>query len=435
MPFTVTMPKLSPTMETGVIAKWHKQEGDKVDSGDVLLEITTDKATVEHNALDEGFVRKILIQEGESAIINQPIAVFSADEKESIEGYEPEGTAPKKVEKEPKEEDPSLESKEPQKEVQTEKKGAAFSQPSFVPEPPLDRYTFPFPLNGVEGKIPASPLAKKIAKEKNLDLSTIKGSGPRGRIMSEDLDLAQTSSVTGFGQHITPKEPPGSYEEVAMSPVQQVVAERLQASKTFIPHFYLDQNINVSNLIQIRKELGSQKIKVSYNDFVVRAVALALKEHPKVNSGFNSSNQKLIRFKTIDISIAVSLEEGLITPILRYVDYKNLGQISLEIKQLAKKAREGTLAMDEFKGGSFTISNLGMYGITNVKPVINPPQAAILGVGGIEEIPLAKDGKIKIGHRMVLTLAADHRAVNGEDGARFLKTLKELLENPAILLI
>lgn len=434
MPFTVTMPKLSPTMETGVIAKWHKQEGDKVDAGDLLLEITTDKATVEHNALDEGFIRKILIQEGESATINQPIAVFTADEKESIEGFEPEGQASKKTEEESKEE-PSEESKEPQKEAQPQKKGAAFTQPSFVPEPPLERYTFPFPLNVVEGKIPASPLAKKIAKEKNLDLSTIKGSGPRGRIMSEDLDLAQTSSVTGFGQHVTPKEPPGSYEEVEMSPVQQVVADRLQASKTFIPHFYLDQNINVSNLIQIRKELGSQNIKVSYNDFVVRAVALALKEHPKVNSGFNSSNQKLIRFKTIDISIAVSLEEGLITPILRYVDYKNLGQISLEIKQLAKKAREGTLAMDEFKGGSFTISNLGMYGITNVKPVINPPQAAILGVGGIEEIPLAKDGKMKIGHRMVLTLAADHRAVNGEDGARFLKTLKELLENPAILLI
>ncbi|MCH9633381.1 MAG: Dihydrolipoyllysine-residue acetyltransferase component of pyruvate dehydrogenase complex [Chlamydiae bacterium] len=421
-------------MEQGVIAKWHKKEGDKIESGDLILEITTDKATVEHNALDEGWIKKILVQENESATINQPIAILTADEGESIEGFEVNTPAPQAdkasgVEEKPKE-DPS--SKKEKQEVQ---KSQSFNQPVFVPEPPLEKYSFPFPLTQREGKIPASPLAKKIAKERNLDLSSIKGSGPRGRIMSEDLDLAQNASVANFAQQSVPKELAGSYEEVAMSPVQQVVASRLQASKTFIPHFYLDQKIEVSNMVQTRRELSSQNIKVSYNDFVVRATALALREHPKVNSGFNSANQTLIRFKTVDISIAVSLEEGLITPILRYADYKNLGQLSTEIKKLAKKAREGTLAMEEFKGGSFTISNLGMYGITSLKPVINPPQAAILGVGGMEEILRLDEGQVKKGLQMTLTLAADHRAVNGEDGAKFLKTLKELLENPALLLI
>jgi pyruvate dehydrogenase E2 component (dihydrolipoamide acetyltransferase) len=253
--------------------------------------------------------------------------------------------------------------------------------------------------------------------------------------MSEDLDFAQPKAVAGFGQPQLPSIPSGSYEEVPMSGVQQIVASRLQASKTFIPHFYLKQNVLVSSLIRIRKELQSQNVKVSYNDFVLRATALALREHPRINSGINSVNQTLIRFKTIDISVAVSLEEGLITPIIRFADYKNLGQISMEVKQLAKKARDGKLAMEEFKGGSFTISNLGMFGTTEVLPIINPPQAAILGVGGMQEIALIEDGQVRAGHQMTLTLAADHRAINGEDGAKFLKTLKDLLENPAILLV
>lgn len=433
MPFSVTMPKLSPTMETGIIAKWHKSEGDRVDAGDLLLEITTDKATVEHNALDEGWLKKILIPEGQNATINQAIAVFTAEENESIEGYSPEGTAPKKEEAAP--EESSKEESAPAPETKVESASTtSFSQPAFEPVPPLDHYNLPASV--IEGKIPASPFAKKIAKEKNLDLSTVKGSGPGGRIMSEDLDFAMAKAPAQFGQTTqVPTEPSGSYEEVPMSPVQQVVANRLQASKTFIPHFYLSQNVLVSSLIRIREELKNQNIKVSYNDFVIRAVALALREHPKVNSGLNSVNQTLIRFKTVDISIAVSLEEGLITPIIRYADYKNLAQISMEVKRLAKKARDGKLAMEEFQGGSFTISNLGMYGTTEVKPIINPPQAAILGVGGMQEIAFVEKGQIKTGHQMTLNLAADHRAINGEDGAKFLKTLKELLENPAVLLV
>lgn len=417
-------------MEQGVIAKWHKKEGDKVEAGDVLLEITTDKATVEHNALDEGFLRKILIQEGSSGNVNEPMAIFTEDESEGIDGFEVK-KAPPKVE------ETSTEAS-PEKESETKKdegNKVSFSQPSFIPEPPVENYQFPFSSNKSFGKVLATPLAKKIAKDKNLDLSSVKGSGPGGRVMSEDLSLAQEKSLASFSHGELPNIAPGTYEEHPMSPVQAVVASRLQASKTFIPHFYLTQKIEVTNLIRVRTELKNQNIKVSFNDFVLRATALALKEHPKINSGFNSQNQTIIRFKTIDIAIAVSLEEGLITPIVRFADYKNLGQISLEVKELAKKARDNSLKMEEFKGGSFTISNLGMYGTTSILPVINPPQAAILGVGGMESVPKIENGELVEGQVMTLTLAADHRAINGEDGALFLRTLKGLLENPSVLLI
>ena len=422
-------------MENGVIAKWHKVEGDKVESGDLLLEITTDKATVEHNALDEGFLRKIIVQEGQSAAINQGIAVFTETEDESIEGYQPEGLAPAAPEKEASAEQDSSESEKTAPTKTVAQPTSTMAQPAFEPEPPIEDYDSPFATFPKEGKVLASPLAKKIAKEKGLDLKSIKGSGPRGRIMKDDLEFAQSSGASSFGLKSLPEFAPGSYEEEPLSAVQEVVGARLQASKSFIPHFYINQNVDAGPIMRVRSELKAQGIKVSFNDFVVRASALALKEHPKINSGFNSVKQSLIRFKTVDISIAVSLEEGLITPIVRYADYKNLGQISSEVKYLAKRAREGKLAMEEFKGGSFTISNLGMYGVTDLKPVINPPQAAILGVGGLQEVPRMKEGQWVLGHQMTLTLAADHRAVNGEDGAKFMKTLKELLENPSILLI
>lgn len=421
-------------MEQGVIAKWHKKEGEKVEAGDVLLEITTDKATVEHNALDEGFLRKILVSEGNSAIVNQAVAIFTVEAAESIEGYHPEGIdGSKKVKasEAPVEKASKKEEKISSPAIAT----TSFAQPTFIPEPPLENYRFPYHLGELPGKVLASPLAKKLAKESNLDLSSIKGSGPGGRVMSEDLKLAQQKSLASFGQGELPTQAAGSFEEEKMSPIQTVVAARLQAAKTFIPHFYLNQDVEATAMMCVRAELKNQNIKVSFNDFVIRASALALKKHPKINSGFNSQNQTIIRFKTIDISIAVSLEEGLITPIIRFADYKNLGQISQEVKDLAQKARDQKLAMEEFKGGSFTISNLGMFGTTSVLPVINPPQAAILGVGGISAFPKIENGELVEGQKMTLTLAADHRAINGEEGARFLKTLKDLLENPSVLLI
>lgn len=235
MPFTLTMPKLSPTMEEGTITKWRKKEGEQVKAGDVLFEVATDKATVEHNALDAGWLRKILIKEGESAIVNQAVAIFTEEKNESIEGYKPEGIEPKmsgspKPSEETKEEKPS---EKPREAVR-----GGLQEPAFVPEPPLTQYTFKSPVEELSGRIVASPLAKKLAKERGIDLSTVKGSGPSGRIMERDLDMAQPSALVTFGRREAPAIVPGTYEEIPLSPMRKVIGQRLQESKTFVPHFY-----------------------------------------------------------------------------------------------------------------------------------------------------------------------------------------------------
>ncbi len=435
MPFTLTMPKLSPTMEEGTIAKWRKKEGDFVKAGEALIEVATDKATVEHNALDEGWLRKILIKEGESAVVNQAIAVFTEKKEESIDGYQPEGITPKtaqpkSVETKKEEAIPSVTQPSAPVKVST-----GMQQPAFVPEPPLAHYTFSGPQGEISGRIFASPLAKKLARQKGIDLSTVKGTGPHGRIMSRDLELGQPSGPVTFGRRETPLVPPGTYEEVALTPMRKVIAQRLQESKTFIPHFYCTQEISVDKLVSLRSELSSAGLKLSYNDFVMRASALALREHPIVNSGFNTVTNSIIRFKTIDIAVAVSLPTGLITPIVRHADFKNLGQLSKEVGLLASRAREGKLKREEYVGGSFTVSNLGMYGISEFVAIINPPQAAILAVGGIEEKPVVKEGQIVVGKTMRFTLSADHRVLDGTDAAKFLKTLQKYLESPSLLLL
>ncbi len=438
MPFTFTMPKLSPTMEIGVIAKWHKKEGDHIDAGEVVLEVTTDKATVEHSALDEGWLKKILVSEGEEAKVNQPIAIFTTENNESIEGYEPvgiqlEGEKPIVEEKAVEQSDTSQ-----AKEVETPSKTKAtgsMNQPAFEPTEPLKDYTFEFPGEQISKRIAASPLAKKLAKERHLDITTVKGSGPGGRVVSQDLEKAQSSGIVSFSRREVPQLPPGSYEEIPLSPVQKIVGERLQAAKALIPHFYVTQEIDADPLIKVREELKNLNVKLSFNDFIMKACALALKIHPNINSGFNTVNNTGIHFKTIDIAVAVSLDEGLITPIVRHADFKNIGEIAVEVKSLAKRARDGKLAMQEFQGGSFTVSNAGMYGITELFPVINPPQSAILGVGGIKEVARVKGSVVVPGNQISLVLAADHRSVNGAAGADFLRTLKSFLENPSGLLL
>lgn len=415
-------------MESGTIVKWHKKEGDLVEPGDLLIEVATDKATVEHNALDGGYLRKILAKEGDDVVVNQAIAVFTEKKDEDIKNYKPEGLEEKAAPEE------IQEKKEKLKPSQAEKT-APMTTAAFVPEQPLENYTFNAPTEELHGKLKASPLAKKLAKEKGLDLTTVKGTGPGGRIVKEDLDRAQKSGLAVFGSRETPMLPPGSYEEEKLSPIRQVIAKRLQEAKTFIPHFYVQQNVDAIPLVQLREQLINQGIKTTFNDFVVRACALALRKHPEVNSGFNSVNHTIIRFKTIDIAVAVAIDEGLITPIIRHADYKNLGELSVEIRSLASKAKEGKLQMHEFKGGSFTVSNMGMYGINNFFPIINPPQAAIIAIGAIQEVPVVKDGQIVPGKVLALSLSADHRVVDGALASQFLKTVQELLENPAILLI
>lgn len=433
MPFTMTMPKLSPTMEEGIIAKWHRKEGDFVEAGAVVLEVTTDKATVEYEAVDEGYLRKILIAEGGSAMINEAIAVFTVEKEESIKGYQPEGVAPQQVAKAAEKVEAAQVKAEP-KVAAVAASGSAMIQPAFEPEPPLEQYEFSAPA-AVSGRVLASPLARKIAETQRLDLSSVKGSGPGGRIVKRDLERAQPAGPIAFGRHAIPCEMPGTYEEEAMTPMRKAIGRRLQQSKTFIPHFYVTQEVDASALVETRRQLQEYGVKVSYNDLIVRATALTLREKPALNSGFNSVADKIIHFKTIDIAIAVSIEGGLITPIVRHADYKNVGELGIEIKGLAKRAREGKLRPNEYQGGSFTISNLGMYGITDFMAVINPPQSSILAVGGIRECPVVRNGAVVPGHILKLSVACDHRVVDGSQAAEFLTTVKRFLENPAGLLV
>jgi pyruvate dehydrogenase E2 component (dihydrolipoamide acetyltransferase) len=421
------MPKLSPTMEVGTIVKWRKKEGDAVKPGEVLMEVATDKATVEHNAIDAGYLRKILVPEKGEAVVNQPLAIFTEKKDESIEGYMPEGTMPNVAPK--GEEKKEEESKPAAKPVPMTSSGLA--NPRFIPEPPLSDYQF---TSASESTF-ASPLARKLAKERNIDLTTVKGTGPNHRITSRDLDLGQPSGLVTFGRQETPTIAPGTYEEETLSPMRKVIGQRLQESKTFIPHFYVFQEVNAEPMVQLRTQLKNLGLSVSFNDFVIRACALTLRLHPVINSGYHSVNNTVIRFKTIDISVAVSVEGGLITPIIRHADFKNLGELGSEMKQLAKRARDGKLTREEYVGGSFTISNLGMFGITEFTAVINPPQAAILAVGGLNETPVVCDGTVVPGKMMRLVLSADHRVIDGAEAAKFMKDVQKLLENPGSLLL
>lgn len=313
------------------------------------------------------------------------------------------------------------------------KEAAPSLQPVFVPEPPLEEV--PSLSHPPRERLFATPLAKKLAKEQGLDLTTVKGTGPSGRITSHDLAKAQPQGLVAFGREEVPKEPAGSFEEIPLSPVRKIIAKRLQESKSFIPHFYVTQVIDAGPLFNLREELKQLDLKVTFNDLIIRATALALRKHPDVNTGFNSLNQTIVQFKTIDISIAVTVEAGLITPIIRHADYKNVGELSAEMRLLAEKARKGKLQEHEYKGGSFCISNLGMFGITEFAAVINPPQAAILAVGGIEERPVVKAGNVVAGKTLTLTLSVDHRVIDGALAAQFLKSLQHLLENPVALTI
>jgi pyruvate dehydrogenase E2 component (dihydrolipoamide acetyltransferase) len=422
-------------MESGTIAKWRVKEGDLVKEGDVLIEVATDKATVEFNAIDKGYLRKILVKEGSEVSVNQPIGIFTEDKEESIDGYQPkEISSPKKAETKDKADAHEAPVKQEEKPVEA---SAGMQQPAFQPEPALASYDFSVFLSSSkqQGGVFASPYAKRLAKEKGVDLTSIKGSGPHGRVMSRDLDKGQKEALISFGKQEIPHFIPGSFEEEKLSPIRKIIGKRLQESKTFIPHFYVTQEIDAGALAEVREQLKSQEIKISFNDFIVRAVALSLRQHPVINSGYNSVNGTIIRFQTVDISIAVSIEEGLITPIVRHADFKNLGQISSEIKDLAAKAKAGRLQREEYIGGSFTVSNLGMFGINDFIGVINPPQAAILCVGGLIEKPVVKAGSVIAGKTMSLTLCSDHRVIDGADAAKFLNTLKKLLENPSLLVM
>lgn len=414
IPFTLTMPKLSPTMERGVIAQWHKAEGEFVESGDLLVEIATDKATIEHCVLDAGWLRKRLVAEGEEAAVNQPIAIFTEAPSEAIEGYQPKPTGAMATAKE------------------------AGTQKSAAVTPVSNNAAAILPAATPQKRILASPLAKKLARELGLDLAILSGSGPGGRIMKKDLRLPQAAQAGGWLKESPQKEalpPVGAYEEIRLSPVRQVIAQRLQEAKATIPHFYVRQTIDAEPLMALREQLKSQTVNLTFNDMILKGCALALKKHPQINCGFNAAKNMLISFKTIDICVAVSIDDGVITPIVRYADHKNIIALSAEVKELSKKAKEGKLLPQEYQGGSFTVSNLGMYGVVDFQAIINPPQAALLAISAITDQPVIKNGAVAAGKLLNLSLSVDHRVIDGALAADFLKTLRGILEAPAILLL
>ncbi len=415
MTIQVLMPALSPTMTEGTLAKWLKKEGDRLESGEVMAEIETDKATMEIEVVDEGVLGKILVAEGTAGVaVNSPIAVI-LEEGESVADIEDiAATAPP----------------------------AVAAAPESAPAPVTAAVAPPTPeaTGNTDNRIFASPLARRIAGQSGLDLTAIRGSGPHGRIVKRDVEAAQAVAIAPA------PEPPaqavqgvGGYTEAANSTMRKIIAKRLVEAKQTVPHFYLTIDCHIDGLLDMRKKLnsvapeGEGGYKISVNDFVIRAVALALRQVPEANATWTDEAIRL--YDDVDVSIAVATPGGLITPVVRGADRKGLASISNEIKELAGRARDGKLMPEEYQGGGFTVSNLGMYGIKDFAAIINPPQSCILAVGAGEQRPVVKDGALAIATVMTCTLSVDHRSVDGAIGARFLAAFKRIIEEPLTMML
>lgn len=407
------MPSLSPTMEKGNLVTWCKNEGDEIAVGDVIAEIDTDKATMEVESIHKGILAKILVQAGTHDVaVRTPIAVIKQknDTEEDVKNA---------IEK------ASSANLDLDKEGTIEEKIETVSEIA-VNIPSISTENFE--------KIKASPLAKRIANEYGIDLSTIIGTGPHGRIVKDDvLNVKQLSNQTT--QINFPKE--SKFTDEPASSLRKVIAEKLTKCKNEVPHFYMSVSANITELLKIRKQIndsGKLNTKITVNDLITKAVSLALKEEPSVNVIWN--NGKIRKFSTVDISVAVAVEDGLFTPVIWSADLKRIETISKEIKDLAKKAKEGKLKPDEFMGGSITISNLGMYSIDSFFSIINPPHGSILSIGSARKTPSYNDeGKIIPADIITIGYAVDHRVINGGDAARFLEKLVKYLENPILLII
>ena len=433
MPIIITMPALSPTMTEGTLAKWIMKEGDAVQSGDMLAEIETDKATMEVEAIDEGVLAKILVPEGtEGVVVNAPIAVLLEDGEDASDIQEAvdaasSALAPAATAKAPADDDPAPAPHAP-------------ATPEATPAPPADGGS----------RILASPLAKRMATQAGLDLALISGSGPRGRIVKSDIEAVIAAGGTQASAAVpTPKAavpapvptavpvaPGDQFELEKLSSMRKVIARRMTESKQQAPHFYLTVDCELDALLSLRKELNDKAdgaYKLSINDLVIKAAAVALMKVPDANAGY--SEDGIRRYKNADISVAVATDKGLITPIIRNANGKGLAAISIEMKELAQKANDGKLMPEEYQGGSFSISNLGMFGVKQFDAVINMPQGCILAVGAGEERPVVKDGALAIATVMSVTISVDHRAVDGAVGAQFLGAFKSLIQDPMTMLL
>ena len=434
MPIQILMPALSPTMTEGTLASWQKKEGDKVEPGDVIAEIETDKATMEVEAVDEGVLGKILVPAGsEHVAVNTPIGLLLA-EGEDASALAASGTS--------------------------SGNGKAEGTPAAVPSAPAAEAApasaapaAPAPVRHEGERVFASPLAKRMAKQAGLDLGAVTGTGPHGRIVKADIEAALSSGATeapaptpapvqapASAAPVAPMQAPepasAAYEEIPLNTMRKTIARRLTEAKRDIPHFYLSVDVELDALLALRRQLNGRDgadYKLSVNDFVIKACAVALRRVPDANASFGGD--KVYKYTDVDVSVAVAIEGGLITPVVRKADQKGLATLSNEMKALAKRARDGKLAPEEYQGGGFTISNLGMYGIKAFQAVINPPQACILAVGAGEQRPVVKDGALAIATVSTLTLSVDHRVVDGALGAELLGQIKALLADPMALLL
>jgi len=462
----VVMPKLSEQMESGKIIKWLKKEGDRVQSGDILAEVETDKADVEMEAFGSGVLRKIVVPQGEKAPVGTLIGVI-ADEDEDINALvsqaggpapataaakpatadRPAASAakpamadrPAAVPPQPKSEDHAA--RQPAPSRGPDSPGGARVQEAAAQQP-APGTPQPVPSGADGGRVKASPLARKIAAQSGVDLKLIHGSGPGGRIVRRDVEAAATSPAATAAPAAAPALRPVApsvtgpeYEDVALSAMRATIAKRMPLSKAPVPHFYVTSEVAMDRAWELREELNGLEgqPKISVNDLIIRACALTLLHHPGVNASFQGESIRV--YHRVHMGIAVALEEGLITPVLRDVHAKSLVQIAVEARDLAERARQRKLRAQELSGATFSISNLGMFDVRDFSAIINPPEGAILAVGSVRTVPVVTDQGLGVGRRMALTLSCDHRVMDGAMGARFLQDVKRLLEAPLRLLV
>ncbi len=427
MSIDVLMPALSPTMEEGTLAKWHVKKGDKVSSGDVIAEIETDKATMEVEAVDEGVVEDILVPEGSEGVkVNTPIARLSGDDAAAA---------------------PPAPKAEPAKVEAPKAEPAKAEAPKPAPAPVA---AAPAPARASGERIFASPLARRIAEQKGLDLGQMQGSGPHGRIIKRDVEGATPQAVKPAAAAATsasaPRQalslaqmgiPDGSYDLIPLDGMRKTVARRMTDSFRDVPHFPLTIDLEIDGLLSSRAKINAmlekQGVKVSVNDLVIKAAAVALKQVPEANASY--SPEGIAMHHNADIAMAVAIDGGLITPIIRKAETKGLAQIAVEAKDLAERARTRKLKPEEFQGGTFSVSNLGMFGIKSFGSIINEPQGCILSVGAGEPRPVVKNGQLAIATVMTVTLSCDHRVVDGATGARWLQAFKALIEDPITMIV
>ncbi|MFZ2620665.1 MAG: pyruvate dehydrogenase complex dihydrolipoamide acetyltransferase [Alphaproteobacteria bacterium] len=426
MPIDVYMPQLSPTMTEGRLSKWRKAAGDKVSAGDIIAEVETDKATMEVEATDDGVIHSLLGTAGSDIAVGTVIAVLRGEKETVAKDYIPKSKqAPKAAEAAPQ---------------------AASAQPTMAVAAPvasaISAVALPMPKMNIApaaaakvaapatgGRAAASPLARRMAAQKGVDVSRVAGSGPRGRVTAEDVAKAKGAGGVGevFRSNDTAEK---------LTPMRKAIASRLTASKQQVPHFYLQAEVRMDALLQTRQQLNDYldgQVKLTVNDFILKACALALRDHPAANAAW--AGDSIVRFGNVDVSVAVAIDGGLITPIVFNADQKSLVHISAEVKTLVATAKKGALKPEQYEGGGFSLSNLGMYGVKNFAAIVNPPQAAILAVGGSQEQVVVEAGQMKIANVMGMTLSVDHRVIDGALGAELLASIKYYLETPSVVVL